>query len=336
MRILFLLFITCQFSFGQTILKTRIDSLLSVKSQTPFNGIVLISQNETAHYIHVKGFSDILSQTPLSVKDQFVIGSISKQFTAVLILQQFDKRRLKLDVPIRKYLPELKQSWSDTITIHHLLTHTHGIQNLQKATAFKAGSQYAYSQLGYDLLARIAERVSKKTFVQLAQELFRKCNMIHTFHPDEHKYHLVKGYTEQFNGRLRLDSSSLDNYPAAGGFISTVEDLDSWNHYLHEGKLLKASTYHIMITKQSNAVRQHPIFGLTEYGYGLTVNEEKNIVQLGQTGFVPGFVSMNFYYPESKTSIIVLENVVYGMNNLKQSFYYHLEILKLVKEDMSQ
>lgn len=73
-------------------------------------------------------------------------------------------------------------------------------------------------------------------------------------------------------------------------------------------------------------------FGLTEYGYGITVDDREGIVQWGQTGFAPGFVSMNFYFPKSKTSVIVLENVNYDLSDLKKTFYYHSEILNIVRD----
>ncbi len=331
------LFISC-FSFGQKLdLKARIDSLIIAKKEKPFNGVILISQHGKIKYNSINGFSDLESKIPLKIDDQFVIGSISKQFTAVLILQEFDQGHIDIFIPIKRYLPELKQSWADNVTIHHLLTHLHGITELDKPTLFKAGTQYSYSQLGYDLLAEILERVTGKSFSVISTELFRKCKMKNTFHPDIRQYNnLVKGYTEQSNGSIQFDSLSFENYVAAGGFVSNVNDLNLWSQNLHNGKLLKDKTYRRMITKQKNATRQHPIFGITTYGYGLTISDQNEVVRLGQTGFAPGFVSMNFYYPESQTSVVVLGNVAYDVNDLKQTFYYHLQVLKIVKEHLKR
>jgi D-alanyl-D-alanine carboxypeptidase len=63
--------------------------------------------------------------------------------------------------------------------------------------------------------------------------------------------------------------------------------------------------------------------------FGFTVDEQDGLLQLGQTGFAPGFVSMDFYYP--KTSVIVLENIAYNTADLKQTFFYHTSILKMVR-----
>lgn len=329
--IIFLLFITT--SFGQQIDRT-IDSLISAKTTKPFNGIIHISQNGKTKYSKVFGYNDLDKKTPLKLNDEFVIGSISKQFTAVLVLQEFDKGHLKLSDPIHKYLPELTQSWADTVTVHNLLTHTHGIMELDKPTSFLVGTQYAYSQIGFDLLAKIVERTSGKSFAKLSEDLFKKCGMTNTFHPDTKQYNnLVGGYTEQENGDIIFDSTSLKNYVAAGSFISTTQDLILWNQNLQGGKLLKSSTFKLMTTKQRNAVRQHPIFGLTEYGYGITIDTKGNILQLGQTGFAPGFVSMDFYFPKTKTSVIVLENIAYDTDDLKKTFFYHTEILKTIRQE---
>lgn len=328
-----ILLLLCTTSFGQQLYK-EIDSLISAKTVKPFNGVILISQNGKTKYSKVVGFSDLEKKTSLKLDDEFVIGSISKQFTAVLVLQEFDKGRLILTEPIRKYLPELTQSWSDSITVHHLLTHTHGITELDKPTSFAVGTQYAYSQIGFDLLGKIVERTSGKSFAKLSEILFKKCRMKGTFHPDTKQYkNLVKGYTEQEDGTIVFDNTSFKNYVAAGAFISTTKDLILWNQNLQNSKLLKLNTFQLMTTKQKNATREHPIFGTTEYGYGVTIDTKENLLQIGQTGFAPGFVSMDFYFPNTKTSVVVLENIAYNTENLKKTFFYHTEILTIIRQE---
>jgi CubicO group peptidase (beta-lactamase class C family) len=319
-------------TFGQHYnIDKQIDSLISAKTTRPFNGIILISQNGKTKYSKLYGYSDIDKKEPLKLNDQFVIGSISKQFTAVLVLREFDKGNIELFKPISKYLPELTKSWADSVTTHHLLTHMHGITQLDKPTTFKVGTQYSYSQIGYDLLAKIVENTSEKTFAELSENLFEECGMKNTFHPDIKKYDdLVKGYTE--NEKIEFETERFQNYAAAGSFISTTNDLNIWNSLFYNGKLLKSKTMKMLITKQKGAVRNHPIFGITEYGYGVTVDTKENILQFGQTGFAPGFVSMNFYFPKTETSVIVLENVAYETDDFKKTFYYHTEILKIIRK----
>ncbi len=324
-------------AYGQSVdCVKQIDSLLSNPTAKPFNGVVLISQNGKNDYLKTYGYSDIEKKVPLKIKDQFVIGSISKQITSVIVLQEYEKGHLKLNEPICLYLPELKQSWADTVTIHHLLTHMHGIVDTNKGTAFRVGTQfdYAYSSLGYDLLSKIVERTSGKPFAELSENLFAKCKMTNTCHPDSKKHtNLVKGYTEQADGKLKFDTTSFRNPVAAGAFISTVQDLARWNDCLHGGKLLKKETYELMTKKQQGAVRNHPVFGTTEYGYGITIDTKDSILQLGQTGYADGFVSMDFYFPKTKTSVIVLENIVYYKDDLKKSFLHHTEVLNIIRKN---
>ena len=313
----------------------KIDSLLATSEEKPFNGIILIVQNGKAEYLKIAGFSDFDKKTPLKIDDQFVVGSVSKQFTAAIVLQEYDNGRLDLYTPIRRYLPDLPESWADTVTTHHLLTHTHGIVSLDKPTLFPVGTQYNYSQIGYDLLAKIAEKTSGKSFVELSDELFKKCGMNNTFHPEMKDYkNLAKGYIENDENKLEYTDVSLDQYPAAGAFISSAKDLVLWNQHFFEGQLLQESTFQSMITKQDKAIRNHPIFGITEYGYGITVDSKDGIIQWGQTGYAPGFASMNFYFPQNKTSVIILENVNYDISDLKKTFYYHTKILDQVRNEI--
>jgi CubicO group peptidase (beta-lactamase class C family) len=324
-----------KFAFGQNSdFGKRIDSLINAKTEKPFNGIILITKGQENVYSRKIGYSDIQNKTEFKENDQFVIGSLSKQFTAVLVLREYEKKRIDLLIPIKKYLPELSQSWADTVNVHNLLTHMHGIRKLDEPTVFKAGNKYEYSQIGYDLLAKILEKTSGKTFETLSKDLFCECGMLNTSHPNLNLHeNLVKGYTEQENGKIQFENGSMTSYVAAGGFISTIEDLKKWNDYFYNGKLLEKKTMEIVTKKQKGAVRNHPVFGMTEYGYGITINDKDNIIQYGQTGFAPGFISMNFYFPETKTSVIVLMNIAYNENNLKETFMYHSEILKILRDN---
>jgi D-alanyl-D-alanine carboxypeptidase len=311
----------------------KLDSLLRTPTEKPFNGVVLISKGGITKYARLTGYADMQQKVPFKLDDQFVIGSVSKQFTAVLLLLEYEKGRVKLDAPIRSYLPELPLSWADTVTVDQLLTHMHGIRALDKPLDFAPGTRYAYSQIGYDLVAQIIEKTSGQPFSGLSEALFNKCRMYNTFHPDVQRYHhLVPGYTEDEPGKLVVETETFQNFAAAGSFISTAHDLMLWNRCLHEGKILSPKTYRLMTAKKPGAVRNHPIFGVVHYGYGITVDTNDGILQLGQTGFAPGFISMCFYFPETKTSLIALDNVVRDSQDLQKAFSYHSQMLKLLRE----
>ena len=125
-------------------LASKIDALLSSKAHKPFNGVVLVSQGGRTLYSQVKGISNFSTKKKLQPNSQFIIGSISKQITAVLVLHELDKLHLKLDVPIHEYLPELPDAWADTVTVDHLLKHMHGIKRIGAPTAFTPGTQFDY------------------------------------------------------------------------------------------------------------------------------------------------------------------------------------------------
>ncbi|MES2560165.1 MAG: class A beta-lactamase [Bacteroidota bacterium] len=318
--------------------RLKINAIVQDSILHAFNGVLLIQQKDGRKYEGGKGYADLENNLPLKLDYQFVIGSISKQIAAVMVLREYDKGHLQLHVPIKTYLPKLKMSWADTVTVHHLLIHMHGIEALDRPLLFEPGSrcEYGLANIGYHILSQIVEQVSGQSFAGNATILFNQCGMKSTFHPDIKKYkQLVKGYTEQADGRLGLETKSFQNDPAAGGFISTATDLLKWNEQLHKGKLLKPETYALMISPKEGAIRKHPVFGEVKYGYGITV-DDGNLMQLGQTGFTPGFASMNFYFPQTQTSVIVLQNTVYHTTNLKSTFYHHLRILNEVKKGLTQ
>lgn len=322
-----LIFISGDCLWAQNSLEATINGILTSNTEKPFNGVILISRNGKTEYVKAQGFSDIDAKAELEPDDPFVIGSLSKQITAVIVLREYDKGHLKLHTPIREYLPNLKMDWANVVTVHHLLSHTHGIveDGLNQPLAFTPGTQFAYSQTGYRLLAEIAEKVSGKSFSSLSSELFRQCGMANSFHPDVFSGE-VNGYIEE-GGVLRKADPETGIPVAAGRFISTAADLVIWNNCLHGGKILSDGTYKLMITRQKNAVRDHRLFGHTTYGYGITVED----AQLGHTGMISGFSSLNFYYPGSNSSLVVLSNVQYYPGDLKKNFYYHLQIWEAVR-----
>lgn len=308
-----------------------IDSLILSKQPHAFNGVVLISKGDSLLYHTTRGYANFKQKDTLELNHQFVIGSISKQITAVLILQAYERGLLELTTPIAQYLPSLTRQWKDSINIHHLLTHKHGIQSLDKALAFFPDSQFQYSQLGYELLAQILEQVYHKSFLDISTALFQEQHLTQTFHPQDKRFqNLVKGYTENDQGALVYEIHSFENYVPAGGFISTVQDLAKWNELLHSEKLLKQSTFQLMNTKY--ATRQHPIFDAIDYGYGLTFRANEQQIQIGALGFAPGFVSSNFYFPASNISLVILENVAANLDDFRQTFHYHTSIMKLTRE----
>lgn len=307
------------FAQKTTPFSAQIDSLIAVSSPK-FNGVVLISKKGKTIYSKVDGFADLDKKTPLGINSQFEIMSNTRQITAVLILREYEQGRIDLHEPIKKYLPYLKQTWADTITIHQLLNHTHGIVDLQKPLLFKPGTDFKYGNMGYPFLGKIIEYSSKKSYSEMANSLFKSLKMNNTFcYSIDNNKNLVSGYINENNSFKKAENSLITAESAPScGIISTANDLAIWNNNLHRGKLLKPETYQLM--NHYNIKAQHNVFGKEKvgYGYGIRIVDQETPKFMGHTGLGDGFSSVNLYFPKSEVSLIVLEN---QMNTNSDLFY---------------
>lgn len=288
----------------------KLDSIITASEPLQFNGVVLVSQGGKTRYLKAHGYKDFDKKIPLKTDDQFEIMSNSKQITAVLVLQAAEKGNLDLETPIRKYLPELTQSWADTVTVHHLLNHTHGIVDTEKPLVIKPGSQFKYGNLSYALLGEILENTTKKKYTALAHALFKKLKMNKTFCYDaQNKQSLVPGYRSENNRYQKTGETFINTelLPAAG-IVSTVQDLAKWDQALYKGKLLSPKYQKAMMT--ASTLSQHSVFGKENMGFGYSVRvvREQGLDYFGITGLGDGFTCLNVYFPSTDTSVIVLEN----------------------------
>ncbi|MBF4493266.1 beta-lactamase family protein [Flavobacterium sp. MR2016-29] len=313
----------------------KIDSLIQNTKNPVFNGVVLISKNGKTLYSKAYGFANFETKKPLKLDSQFEIMSNSKQIAAVLILLEAEKGKIDLNAPIKKYLPELKQSWADSVTVHQLLNHTHGIVDLQKPLAFKPGTDFKYGNLSFNLLGKIVEFSTKKRYAEAAEALFKKLKMNHTFcYSKDKAQNIATGYINTKNILDPKNSSQITPESfGADGIISTVSDLAIWNNNLHKGKILKPAFYNQMV--KNTVLSQHNFFGKEKdgYGYGIRTIEKETVKYVGHTGLGDGFSSVNLYFPDSDISLIVLEN---EMNESSDLFYISEFKIKtiLLKSDL--
>lgn len=333
-----LFFISCQSSAQQKDdYSAKIDSLLKIINPRPFNGVVYIQQNGKQKYSKAFGFSDFNKKTPLKISDHFSTMSIAKQITATLILQEVEKGKIDLKVPIRQYLPDFQYSWADSVTVHQLLNHTSGLysDDLKPNLKLQNGKEFSYSNIGYSVAGLVLEKQSGKKFAELVTALFKKCKMNHSFYPDENSSKvLVKGHTVRKDGTFRLNEKSdfEPDYYFGSHLIVTAPDLATWNEALHNGKLLKPATYKMMtnysITATHQVFSENPI----GYGYGLRINDKADVYEIGHTGFHPseGFTALNLYFPKTKTSVIIMENV--GNENFDIAYYFEQGVRNIVKK----
>ena len=320
-------------SFAQDKAK-QIEELLTKYNQYgQFNGSALVAEN--GKVILKKGFgsANIEWNIPNQPDTKFRLGSISKQFTAFLIVKLAEDGKLKLDVPITTYLPNYPKATSDKITIHHLLTHTSGIPNYTSLTnffkdksrnpytpeefvktfcdlplEFTPGEKFNYSNSGYFLLGYIIEKVSGKSYEQYLQEsILTPLKMVNSGydHADVILKNRAAGYEKR--GKKIRNAPYLDmSIPyAAGSLYSTVEDLYLWDQALYTNKLLSSKSMESLFNSYIKT-------GESSYGYGWFIDEadgasgKVKVTEHG--GGINGFNTIIYRIPEDKNLIVLLNN----------------------------
>ena len=180
---------------AQQTLPERIDQLATAYAREGrLNGMVTVAQDGKILFERGYGYADYAARTPITPETRFFIGSVTKQFTAAVILQLVGEGKLRLDAPLSELLPEPAYPAAARVTLHQLLTHTSGIPSYtdrpdfpefvgrdhtlreilegiaREDLAFAPGSRWAYNNSGYLLAAAIAERAGGKDLAALMQE----------------------------------------------------------------------------------------------------------------------------------------------------------------------
>jgi CubicO group peptidase (beta-lactamase class C family) len=270
-------------SYGQA-KADKLDKLISAYAEYgQFNGSVLVAEKGKVIYKKGLGLADMEWNVPNQPDTKFRLGSITKQFTSMLIMQLVEQGKLKLDVPISTYLPDYPKKNGEIITIHHLLTHSSGILNMtsfprffkdisrnpysslqlvnlfaDSTLQFKPGERNAYSNSGYILLGYIIEKITGRSYRQVLQEnIFTPLNMKNTGYDDYRPLlkNRARGYEK--NGRLYLNANFIDmSVPyAAGALYSTVEDLYLWDQALYGNQLLRKENMDLLYTSVSQIIK---------------------------------------------------------------------------------
>jgi CubicO group peptidase (beta-lactamase class C family) len=292
-----------------------------------FSGSVLIARNGEVLLSKGYGFADREQKILNTPKTKFRLASITKQFTAMGIMILEAQGKLDVQGLICVYLSECPEAW-ETITIHHLLTHTSGIPNFtdfpdyQSTMAtpsppeqtinrfqdepldFQPGERWSYSNSGYILLGHIIERVSSQSYEDFLQEnIFTPLQMTNTGY-DHNQDDLAVGYKSIFS---KADFVDMSIPYAAGGLYSTVEDLYKWDQALYKNELLPQD-YLDQIFAAHVAL---PNSDGMAYGYGWVVGLEDRRQIITHGGGIEGFVTNIARYPEDETVIIILSNQQY-------------------------
>jgi D-alanyl-D-alanine carboxypeptidase len=289
-----------------------------------FSGAVLVVKDGVPLLREGFGAANREWDIPNTPDTKFRLGSVTKQFTAVSIMQLVEAGKLSVDDPISKYYADAPTAWSK-ITIKHLLTHTSGIPSYtgipgffdkdgrlplkpaeivkltqDKPLEFEPGSKYAYDNTGYILLGYVIEKISGQTYADyVGQHLFQPLGLKNTGY-DVSSQILAKrasGYSPGKNGWENADYLDMSLPYAAGSLYSTVDDLLIWDRALTDGKLLTEASRKAMWTDYGN-----------KYGFGWALGDQSGHARIMHGGGIHGFSTSLNRYPNDGLVTIVLSN----------------------------
>lgn len=293
-----------------------------------FFGVVLVAVDGRPVLRQASGLANRawgIANTPDS---RFRIGSMTKPFTAIAVLQLLDQNKLSIDDPISRHYPAAPRSWAD-VTIRQLLTHTSGIPDYIHVPSFQqgglgrpntpqelvgyvsdlpldfpAGSGWRYSNTGFVLLGLVVEQASGQSYADYVQDhIFTPVGMTNSGYETMTTIipHNASGYVSGAEAWLNAPFVDSSNAYAAGGLYSTVDDLLKWDRALSSGTLLAAVSQSAMFTDYRN-----------QYGFGWQVDRKWDQARLMHGGATPGFQSSFQRYPEKGVTVIALSNSEHG------------------------
>lgn len=329
------------FSFSQN-QKVELENYFNKKHEKfGFNGVVLLGQKDSIFYGKPFGYSNHETRDSLSLNSAFQLASVSKQFTAVTILQLYEQGLLKLTDSIQKFYPNFPYKG---ITIHQLLTHRSGLPNyhyflqhipttydtiitnqdvinemITKAPEayYRPNQRYHYSNTGYALLAGIVEKVSGIAFNEyLKKNIFRPLNMHESFSYNDGELASHTNLTAGYLYRWRLaEYNYLDGVLGDKGVYCSAIDLFKWDQGLYSNKIIDYSTLQLAFKPLGK-----PAYFKSNYGYGWRMYHWNDSIKvLYHAGWWHGFKSLLMRIPSDSTTILVLKNRSKGASiNSKQ------------------
>lgn len=303
----------------------RLDEVASsFTKDDAFMGSVLVAKGQSVLLNKGYGKAVVEWNIPNSPDVKFRIGSMTKQFTAALVLLAQEEGKLSVGDPVRKYLPDSPAAW-EKVTIGDLLHHTSGISNFifdkryfewrmvsrtpaeevalfrDKPLNFSPGTQWEYSNSNYTLLGTILEKVTGRRYVDLLRErILAPLGMKDSGLDDDDLIlpERAEGYQPGPKGIVPMRSLSMSVGWSTGSMYSTTGDLFRWEQGLFGGKVLSASS-----------VKQMTTPGKGNYGDGVFVSRKDDLEVVEHGGSIDGFNSYMIYVPARNIAIIVLSNV---------------------------
>ena len=312
--------------------KARADALL--KKSFPEAGpgaAVIVTDDGKIVYEAGQGLADVEGKTRITPGTVFRIGSITKQFSAAIMLQLVAEGKVSLDDKLSKFLPDYPKPGADA-TVAQLLNHTVGVQSYtgipgwmasgkpakaltteQLIAEFKdmpspskPGEKWDYNNSGYVLVGAVIEKVTGKPWhVNVDERIARPLGLktIRYGELEAETPNMAKGYTQR-DGKVAEAMTIHMSVPhAAGALIGSVEDLAKWNTALHHGKVVRPDLYAKMI-----APTVMPDGSTEDYGYGIAPREVRSRKALGHGGGIFGFSTDSIYLPKEDLFVAVFTN----------------------------
>lgn len=324
--------------FAQDV-STRLDSLLTAYTkQKKFNGTIIIGQKGNVLLEKGYGYKNVKSKEMLDKGAIFQIGSITKQFTAALILKLQEQKKLSVHDKIIKYFPGYPKG--DSITIENLLTHTSGIPNYtddenfmenetskphsrqqmialfrDKPLDFSPGTKWSYSNSAYSLLGYIIEDVTRKSYEKNVHEyIFTPLKMTQSGFDFTHLASAQKatGYyriTDSVADVAKIVDSTVAY--SAGSIYSTVGDLYLWHKGLLADKVINASSRAMAFKSFMN-----------DYGYGWAIEKWEGFEVVTHGGGIDGFNS-------DILSMTTEDVCIASLNNMPNPFLHEIALKAL-------
>ena len=328
----FVFLIACVASFpihAQSFNKARLDSFFDIlERENRFMGSIAVSKEGKQVYSRSVGFSDVSAGIKANEQSVYRIGSISKTFTAVLVMKAVEENRIDLESPLSKYFPEIPNA--EKIRLEHLLNHRSGIHNFtddsiylsyntqRKSKAemlsiivnagsdFEPGTKVSYSNSNYVLLSYILETEFRKTYPEILNDFIIKPlklkntrfgGKINTKNADCNSYSFSSQWKEEAETDMSIPMG-------AGGIVSNPGDLIQFSDALFGGKLLKQQSLEKMKTIQDG------------FGMGLFTMPFNGQEGFGHTGGIDAFTSVFSYFPTEKLSYALNSNGTRMDNNM--------------------
>ena len=323
--------------------KAPMDKIILNSGENNFTGNLSLFQNGNQIYNNSTGFKDRKNETPIDEQTRFRIGSISKIFTAVMIMQLIEENKLSLESRLSEFIPRVKLS--DQITIEQLLSHKSGIfnytelkdyynfhqdtLNLQeivdkfnvKRRKFKPGKKYQYSNSNYVLLTLILEQIEQDNYGNILKKKILEPYQLNNTYCCENRYQDddAKSYYYVKNNWIDAENSNLEIASGAGGITSNGYDVNRFLSLLFSNQILSKKSVDLMKLNTLNF----------EYGLGLDPIPFFNIIGLGHDGRIDAFLSYSYYFEQGNLSLTYLSNIYRNdINNLLiriLSNYYKLD-----------